>query len=235
MRAFIIMVWLMVPIGMGYHWFSPKGMVSRQNDVASKQWKVARATAQAALAAEGDQEVQRLLAEARSAYEETIKLLPKSKDNLMHRHQAALEKALVMIRQGEVVEALHEIEGLMEAIRAGQWPPGFEDDFRAAVAAGTYQVANEMRLRGYRREEWVPIADDARQQYALLADKHEAANTPHARALKENLEVAIRLVRMDLATFEGDPLSPPPSTTRMRRLGSSDEEAFIKSHSKPGH
>jgi F0F1-type ATP synthase membrane subunit b/b' len=235
MRAFIIMIWLMIPIGMAYHCFSPEGAASRRQDAVSKRWDEARETVQAASEAGGKDETERLLTEARIQYEEAIKMLPKSKENHIHRNQMALENALVMLKQGLVEESLQEIEGLMEAIRAGDWPESYEDNFRAVVAAGTYQAAVEMRMRGYNREEWASVADDARQQYCMLAGKYEAMDSASSRVLKRNLEATLRLVRMDLAFLEGAPLPKPPGQTRMKRTGESDIEGFIKSRSEPGH
>jgi hypothetical protein len=235
MRAFIIMIWLMIPIGMAYHWFSPKGAACRQNDQVAKRWEQARETVRAASAAGEKAGEERLLAEARGIYEEAIKLLPKGPESSIHRHRMALENSLVMIRQGFVEEGLEEIEGLMEVIRAGDWPGSYEDDFRAAAAAGAYRAAAEMRMRGYRREEWAAVADDARQQYSMLAGKYETADPGTSRLLRQNLEASIRLVRMDLAFLEGDPLPEPLSPTRMKRMGESEIEGFRKTPSEPGY
>lgn len=241
MRAWLIMIWLMIPIGMAYHWFSPQGVERRRRDAITGILDDARANVRAASQTGDTDEAGRLLAEARGLYEEAIEKLPASQANRIYRNQMNLEKAAVVIRQGSVEEGLQEIQSLMEALRGKQWPDDYEDNFRAAAAAGIYQSAAAMRLMGYGRSEWVRVADDARQQYCMLSEKHGGEEMETSHSLKKNLEESIRLVRMDLSTLDGDPLPEPPrqgqskSKKKKKKKDKSKSKGFRKAEPEPGN
>jgi hypothetical protein len=64
-----------------------------------------------------------------------------------------------------------------------------------------------MRLEGAPREEWEPEIEGARQTYKLLAGQAEERGQDELGArLRQDLESAIRLARMDLTELQGLPL-----------------------------
>ncbi len=60
-----------------------------------------------------------------------------------------------------------------------------------------------MRVEGAARDEWMPVAEEARQHFRLLA---ESATPELAAAAARNLEATLRLQRMDLSELQGLPL-----------------------------
>lgn len=74
---------------------------------------------------------------------------------------------------------------------------------RHEAAAAQFHLAWGMRLEGAARDEWMPLAEEARQHFRLLA---ETAGGELAAAAARNLEATLRLQRMDLSELQGLPL-----------------------------
>jgi len=74
---------------------------------------------------------------------------------------------------------------------------------RHEAAAALFNLAWGMRLEGAARDEWMPLAEEARQHFRLLA---ETADGGLAAAAARNLEATLRLQRMDLSELQGLPL-----------------------------
>lgn len=74
---------------------------------------------------------------------------------------------------------------------------------RHEAAASLFNLAWGMRLEGAARDEWMPLAEEARQHFRMLA---ETADGELATAAARNLEATLRLQRMDLSELQGLPL-----------------------------
>jgi hypothetical protein len=80
---------------------------------------------------------------------------------------------------------------------------GATPGLRHEAAASLFNLAWGMRLEGAARDEWMPLAEEARQHFRLLA---ETAGGELAAAAARNLEATLRLQRMDLSELQGLPL-----------------------------
>lgn len=113
---------------------------------------------------------------------------------------AALELARLRARSaiagGDLVGGAAALGALL---RENAATPGL----RHEAAAALFNLAWGMRLEGAARDEWMPLADEARQHFRLLA---ETADGAMAAAAARNLEATLRLQRMDLSELQGLPL-----------------------------
>jgi hypothetical protein len=73
---------------------------------------------------------------------------------------------------------------------------------RHEAASALFHLAWGMRLEGAARDEWMPVAEEARQHFRLLAETAPAGDAGAA----SNLEATLRLQRMDLSELQGLPL-----------------------------
>lgn len=113
---------------------------------------------------------------------------------------AALELARLRARSaiagGDLVGGAAALGALLRENAAA---PGL----RHEAAASLFNLAWGMRLEGAARDEWMPLAEEARQHFRLLA---ETAGGELAAAAARNLEATLRLQRMDLSELQGLPL-----------------------------
>ncbi len=153
-------------------------------------------------------------------YEEAAAGMPDSysEEQVQLRIHAARAKAL----DGSLLEAidtmndvLFEMPALMRRGRIGR-------DLRETMARNQYYAAWIMRLEGAPRHDWIVFADQSRQQYRILAETAGDSDTGGDPA--KNLESAVRLTRMDLATLRSLPLPPEAQRARERGVGKGEGE-----------
>ena len=101
-----------------------------------------------------------------------------------------------------------DLDGLLAEMRkAGGAAPDIRE-VRRTLAGAQYYAAWLMRLENAPTEEWMEQAENARQNFRLLAEQTQAQATEAeaARDYQVNLEAVIRLQRMDLSELQGMPL-----------------------------
>ena len=194
MRAFLIVVWLMIPVLAGAYHYGPgqerlrlddtAGFIAQaQRHVADEQW-----------------------AEAEAAYEEALKLLPA--ERLADSRRLRLERAKAQMLAKKLPLANQELRNLVAELRDD---PAADAkvlaEARSALANSQYYLTWLMRLEGLAKEAWEPEIEASRQTYRLLAEQSESAgDAKTAQKHREDLESAVRLARMDLTELQGLPL-----------------------------
>lgn len=113
-----------------------------------------------------------------------------------------IEAARARARAGDAAEALQDLDTLLADPRVEQHPD-VGQEAREVAARTAYHASWVMRLEGATRDEWLPVAEEARQQYRLLA---ETAAGAEGAAARTNVEAAVRLQRMSLAELMAKPL-----------------------------
>ena len=113
---------------------------------------------------------------------------PAGRDRL-EAHQAAARMA-----RGEMIEGQEQLQKLLTRLEANpDQDPELRKTVSAELAAASYYTAWVMRLEGATAEEWKPEAEQARQQFRLLAERAAAGGDVEAEALAKNLEATVRL------------------------------------------
>jgi hypothetical protein len=209
MRTLLFFTWLAIPVA-ALAWHFGPGQKYLAGDTAARH--LARAEQ---AAAEQDWTT------AAAAYTEALATLPA--EERPQQRRLRLAGAAARIQAGDLPEGQSELEGLLAELEA---PPADaqasppDPELLAAVrhelASSSYHAAWLLRLEGAGPEEWLPECEQARQQFRLLAEAREAAGGD-AEAMKRNLESAIRLERMDLATLLAAP--KPKDCPNCKNLG----------------
>jgi hypothetical protein len=194
MRTLILLGWLLLPVGFGIWHYGPGQDRVRLDDVSK-------------LLAKGDQlAADEEWAEAVSAYDEALKLLPPEKVSAARRIRLAKAKAQMQIEQLPVAHG--DLRALCDEL---QTDPKADRkllaEARSTLAQAHYYMTWVMRLEGLPREVWEPEIESARQTYRLLAEQAgERGDEVAERKNQEDLEAAVRLARMDLTELQGLPL-----------------------------
>ncbi len=194
MRTFLLLGWLLVPVGFGIWHYGP-GQDYLTRDDAS------RMLAQAdALVKEGD------WAAAVDAYDEALKLLPP--DMVSAQRRVRLEKAKAQMMASQLPTALADLKVLAEELQGDlQADKNLVADTRESLAQAHYYMTWLMRLEGLTRDVWEPEVEAARQNYRLLAEEaQKRGDEEAAKKSREDLEAAVRLARMELSELQGLPL-----------------------------
>ncbi len=106
-----------------------------------------------------------------------------------------------------MIEGQEQLQKLLTRLEANpDQDPELRKTVSAELAAASYYTAWVMRLEGATAEEWKPEAEQARQQFRLLAERAAAGGDVEAEALAKNLEATVRLEQMDLDTLKAKPL-----------------------------
>ncbi len=109
--------------------------------------------------------------------------------------EVALGRARVMA--GEIVEGQELLaQSLAEMERTGQSNSPLAREAHYELGTASYYAAWIMRMEGATAEEWLPEAEQARQQFRWVAENSEAAVTDESQ---HSLEATIRLEQMDLS------------------------------------
>jgi tetratricopeptide (TPR) repeat protein len=191
-RKLLISLWVLVPVlVLAYHYGPGQAALSRDR---------AAALAQKAAALEKAED----WAGAVEAYQQALAALPAEDAN--SRFKVRLAAANARLYTGELPEAMQDLDGLLsEMLKAGSPAPEVRD-VRGALASAQYYAAWLMRLENAPTEEWMEQAENARQNFRLLAEQTQVGAPGAAEDFQKNLESVIRLQRMDLSELQGLPL-----------------------------
>lgn len=193
MRILLLLAWLLLPVGVGIWHYGP-GQDQMRLDEVSKLL----AAADAALQAEK-------FSDAVNLYEDALQRLPS--ERVQESRQIRLAKAKAQMRASQLPQAHTDLKALVDEL---QNVPGSEKllaDARSSLAQACYYTTWMLRLEGASPDEWEPEIEEARQLYRLLAEDAKAnGDCAAATKAQEDLELAIRLSRMELSELQGQPL-----------------------------
>ncbi|MCI0642726.1 MAG: hypothetical protein L0Y72_15905 [Gemmataceae bacterium] len=194
MRGLLVVVWLLIPVGVGAYHFGPGQERLKLDDAARWLGKAEN------FAAQED------WVEAESAYEQALKLLPNERVSDIRRLR--LERAKAQMLAKKLPIANQELQSLVAELRDDpKADPKVLAESRSALANSQYYLTWLMRLEGLAKDDWEPEIESARQTYRLLAEQSDAAgDSAGAKKHREDLESAVRLARMDLSELQGLPL-----------------------------
>ena len=191
MRTFLLLAWLIIPVGGAAYHYGPGQEKLRLDDVASTLDQADRQ------ATEGDWQ-----ASART-YESALASIPV--DRVGDARRARLERDKAWMNAGKLPEANSDLQGLVDELQADTKADArVLREAREAFANSQYYATWLMKLEGLGRDDWEPEIESARQTFRLLAEQatRDGDDTSARRSL-EDLESAIRLARMDPSDLQG--------------------------------
>ena len=189
MKKKLLLLWLLLPVPViALHYSS------------GQRW-IARDDAGRLLAKAADAEKRQCFSEAAACYLEAASKLDKQDGPAKTKCEIAAARARV--NDGDAAVALERLDSIMDAESFDTLPEEIRRDTRDLYASTSYYAAWVMRLEGATHDEWSGVAEEARQQYRLLAEHGEAGQTG---AAQKNLEAAVRLERMGLTELMAKPL-----------------------------
>jgi hypothetical protein len=191
-RRLLFSIWLLVPVALvAYHYGPGQAALGRDRAAALTREAVAREHAED-------------WSGALAAYRQSLASLPA--EDVSGRFRLRLAVANARMYTGELPEAMQELEALLgEMIKAAAPAPSLRE-VRRTLAGAQYYAAWLMRLENAPTEEWMEPAENARQNFRLLAEQTQASAAEGAEDYQKNLEAVIRLQRMDLSELQGLPL-----------------------------
>jgi len=192
-RKIFFALWLLAPVGVLAFHFGPgqRGVAHDRMAACLKQAEQARQREDWNAAEE--------------AYAEALKALPGDEKETRCRLEVARAEARFF--DGEVPEAIGDLEEALAKAQADGASRGSVDAVRAQLSAAHYYAAWLVRLENVSEEEWKNQCDLARQGFRYLTEKAQASGEAAAGAEQQkNLESAIRLARMDLSDLRALPL-----------------------------
>ncbi len=208
MRRLLLLAWLLLPVaGAAYHYGPGQDRLADDRTAALVETaQSSAAEARAVAAAEGDAAAKALWIEAVQAYSEALSSVRTEHVALSRTLQ--LERAKAQMFASKLPEARRDLEQLVNDLSLDpQGDPTQLAQAREALANAQYYNTWLMRLEGAPRDEWEREIDASRQNYKLLAETaSQAKDEERAKQIKESLESAIALARMDLTELQGLPL-----------------------------
>ncbi|MBN1515892.1 hypothetical protein JXA32_04940 [Candidatus Sumerlaeota bacterium] len=195
MRKWLLLIWLLAPVGLAAFHFGP-GSALLARDLAASRLAAARTATD-----NGDD------VEAEKQYQLALDQLPADAVSPERRNQIRLAQARVRMVKGELVEAIEDFHGILADAVADPEQATLEQETRSSLARAQYYAGWIMRLEGAAKEDWKFQTEASRQNYRLLAesalsDRDDEAGKSH----RQNLEAVIRLARMDLKELQAMPL-----------------------------
>jgi hypothetical protein len=188
MRTWLLLGWLLVPVGFGAYHYGPGQEKLRIDDVSQV---LAEADHQASV----DD-----WAGAAKLYEDAIGNLPA--DHLAEVRRIRLERDKAWMNAKKLPEANADLTALVAELQSDpKADPKVLTGARQAMANAQYYTTWLMKLEGLGRDEWEPQIESARQLYRLLAE--QADNKDDAASSREDLESTIRLARMEPGDLQG--------------------------------
>lgn len=194
MRKLVLLVWLMLPVLVGFYHFGPgqeralldsldQTLAAADREAANEDWAAAEA-----------------------GYESALAQLPA--DRIQDARRIRLELAKVQMLNHKLPVAHASLKSLVDELKDD--PAAGETllfESQAALANSQYYMTWLMRLEGQPKDRWEPEIEAARQTFRLLAGQAESCGDDAlASKNREDLESAIQLARMDLSELQGLPL-----------------------------
>src|SRR5262245_61261161 len=189
-KTVLILIWLLVPVALLAYHFGP-GQARLSLDRAAQKIAEARSL-----------ETQEQWPDAVQAWGEALANTPATKAD--SRFQIRLAQARARMFTGELPEAMEDMSTLLTEVETAKADKGLEREVRGSLASAQYYAAWLMRLESAPLDEWMQAADNARQNFRLLAE--QTAGAAARKDYEKNLEATIRLQRMDLSELQGLPL-----------------------------
>ncbi|MFZ4733502.1 MAG: hypothetical protein ACOYK7_13260 [Pirellulales bacterium] len=204
MRAGIVLIWLLIPLG-AVAWHLGPGVDGRARDRAA----AAVGAAERHLAADDPDA-------AVAAYDQALAALPAADQG--SALGIRLERAKARMAAADLATASKELGALVDELATNPGAdPAVVADAHDTLATSDFYVTWLKRLEGLPRDEWEPHAESARQAWRLLADEAESrGDIAAARRHGEHLEAMIRLMRMNPEELQGLPI---PSQCRSCKGG----------------
>ena len=188
MKKKLLLLWLLLPVPIiALHYGPGQRLMARDEAEALAD--------RAEAAAAGGEHVQ-----AAALFREAAQRVGASEPEAQLRLNVAAARARA--QGGEAAEALDALDQLLADPRIEQHA-GVGEEARELAARTAYHASWVMRLEGATRDEWLPVAEESRQQYRLLA---EGGGSATAESARQNVEAAVRLQRMSLAELMAKPL-----------------------------
>lgn len=191
-KKLLLSLWLVLPVALLAYHYGPgrEGMARDQVAELLVKSKAAEST--------GD------WTRAVKLYDDALALLPHSDTDT--RGHIRLARAEARIPIGELPEAMQDFETLLDDVTVAEGNSPLALEVRESLASSQYYAAWLMRLEGADRQEWTIPADQARQNYRMLAEVSGKAGDARLTDREKNLEATIRLAQMDLSELQGLPL-----------------------------
>jgi hypothetical protein len=230
MRKWFILIWLLLPVGLLYFHYGPGQRLLAYDRAASA---VRRAEALETIAQKnGSPENWLRVVEA---YQQAKKLLGDEESLIARRIQ--LNTAHAMMYQGQLYEAIQELDVLLSEAVEKKMPERYTEQVRETLARAQFGAAWVMRLEGAETRSWTAQAEKARQNFRLLAETALEQSDKAGRARKsqnevvrkaelptaidhqKNLESTVRLEQLDASTIKGIPLPKEAKNGQGKGLG----------------
>ncbi len=212
MRKILLLIWLLIPVLIITMHYGP-GRKYRALETATRQIKHAEQLQAVAETTNAPDDWRRVA----EAYRAALALTPPEKKLAAARIKLAAARA--QMYQGELVEAINELETLLDDARQENLPAAHQNNIRDTLARSQFGAAWVMRLEGSGVGLWTQQAENARQNFRLLAENAIDNNDTHAPDHQKNLEATIRMSRMDASFIKGLPLPKEAQNGKGKGIG----------------
>lgn len=191
-RKLLFTAWLLVPVlVLAYHYGPGQSALARDKTATLLRRAAGREKAED-------------WAGALETYQQALAALPPG--DQAARFKLRLAAANTRMYTGELPEAMQDLETLLADMQKANVPAAAQREVRGTLAGAQYYAAWLMRLENAPTEEWLEQAENARQNFRLLAEQTQVRQALTAEDYQKNLEAVIRLERMDLSELQGLPL-----------------------------
>ncbi|MBN2210061.1 MAG: hypothetical protein JW709_01580 [Sedimentisphaerales bacterium] len=218
MRKYLLLAWLLIPVIIIAVHYGP-GRKYRSMEAATHQIKHAE---ELEIIAETSNDPDDWL-HVVEAYRQALVLTPP--ENKLAASRIKLAAARAQMYEGELVEAITELESLLQDARMEDFPTGHQNDIRDTLARSQFGAAWVMRLEGAGTDLWTKQAENARQNFRLLAENAMKTDNAAAPDHQKNLEATIRMTQMDASIIKGLPLPREAENGQGKGVGDKMGEA----------
>lgn len=232
MRKLLVLLWLLAPVGLIYFHYGP-GQRLLAYDRAARFVRQAETLEVIANKHSSPENWQSVV----EAYQQAGKIIGEEEGLIARRIR--LNTANAMMYQGQLYEAMQELDVLLEEAVKDNLPETYAGQVRETLARCQFGAAWVMRLEGAETKSWTAQAEKARQNFRLLAEESlkKSAGT-HAQGERQtssgaapegavaidhqkNLEATVRMEQLDASTIKGLPL--PKEAQNGKGKGLSDK------------
>jgi tetratricopeptide (TPR) repeat protein len=166
MKQIFVLLWLITPVGLLAFHYGP-GQQHLVNDAAADQLREATELAKVARESGTIEDWTKAI----EAYESALAKIPEEKEEEKARTRLAIARS--RIGQGDLVQALIDLETLLDEEMQTPRGEGLEDEIRETLARDEYFIAWRMRLDGSEINAWRREVDNARRHFRYLAESQE--------------------------------------------------------------